>query len=253
MDTELLKARLNLHAVLRNLEDLPVLDSRAAAMIRDWRTAIHFSVRGGLHAGLVFEGGQCRHYAVRPPRADVRLFFFSPAHANGMFAGTANPVPLKGFSRLGFLKNEFTELTRRLEYFLKPDAERLTDPGYLRANTILTIFTGAFAVKHLAELEPVSAQLAAAVPNGSVQLEVEPDGPLAHIIYDGKSVVPRKGAAARPSAIMWFAYWRTANDVLNGKMDAFSAAGKGLLRLEGKIPIIDNTGLIMDRAAAYLA
>ena len=253
MNTELLKARLNLHVVLRNLEDLPALDAQTADRIREWDIALHFAVRGGPEAGLVFEGGQCRHYAGRPPRADVKLFFFSPAHLNAMFAGTGNPIPLKGFSKLGFLKNDFTALTQRLEHFLRPDAEKLKDPDYLRANSLLTLYTGVFAVKHLAELDPVAAKVAAATPPGTVQFVVDGEPPLAHLTYNGAAIEPGKSAVERPSAIMWLADWAVANQVVNGQVDSFAAIGKGLVRLDGVVPIIDNTGLIMDRVARYLA
>lgn len=253
MNTELLKARLNLQVVLRNLEDLPLLDPLAATMIRDWDTSIHFAVRGGLHAGLVFEGGQCRHFTARPPRSEVKLFFFSPAHANAMFAGTANPVPLKGFSKLGFLKNDFQKLTQRLEHFLRPDPEKLSDSEYLRVNTLLTLYTAVFAMPSLAELDPIGAQLSAATPRGTVQFVVEPEGPLAHITYSETGVSAGKGPVEHPSAIMWFADWTAMNRTLAGSLAAFAAAGKGWLRLEGNLPILDNTGLIMDRVAKYLS
>ena len=253
MNNDLLKARLNLHAVLRNLEDLPALDARAAEMIRAWRMAVCFSVHGGPAATLEFSDGRCRHYAACPPHPDVKLFFLSPAHLNAMFAGASSPLPLKGLSKLGFLKHEFAELTRRLQYFLRPEPERLAEPAYLRAHTLLTLLTGVFAVRHLVELDPVAAQLAAAPPAGSLQFVVDSEGPVAHLVYGSNGVESRKGALDRPAARMWFADWPAAYRVLSGKLDAFTATGKGLLRLDGTIPLIDNTSLIMEHAAGYLA
>lgn len=253
MNADLLKARLNLHVVLRNLEDLPLLDPQTAEMIQDWRLAIHFAVRGAFHTGLVFNEGQCRLYDARPPHADLKLFFFSPAHANAMFAGASNPVPLKGFSKLRFLKNDFVKLTQRLEHFLRPAPEKLKDDDYLLTNTLLTLYTAVFAVKHVAELDATASQLAAATPRGSMQFVVEPDGPVAHIIHGETSITAGKGPVEHPSAIMWFADWTTLNQTLAGGLPAFAAAGKGSLRLEGNIPILDNTGLIMDRVGEYLA
>jgi len=252
MNTDLLKARLNLLAVLRNLEDLPSLDPETAAMIQDWHTAIDFVVRGGPRVGLAFDNGQCRHREGAPPRSDIRLFFLSPAHVNAMFAGVSNPIPLKGFSRLGFLKREFTALTQRLEHFLKPTPEKLTDASYLRINTVLTLHTGVFAVPHLVELDPIATQLAAATPKGSVQFVVEPDGPLAHAIFSESGIAAGKGGVERPSAFAWFADWETANGILSGRMDPYIAAGKGLFRIEGLVPMADNLSLIMEQAAKFL-
>jgi len=182
----------------------------------------------------------------------VKLFFLSPAHANAMFAGAGNPIPLKGFAKLGFLKKDFTALTQRLEHFLRPAPEKLKDPDYLRVNTLLTLYTGVFAVRHLAELDPIAAQLAAGTPSGTVQFVVDDQPPLLHLTYNGSSIKAEKGGLDRPSAIMWFADWIAANGVVNGELDAFSAVGKGMLRLQGMLPIVDNTGLIMDRVGRYL-
>lgn len=252
MNTDLLEARLNLLAVMRNIEDLPPLDPETGAMIQDWHTAIDFVVRGGPRAGLAFEHGQCRHIEGPPPSADIKLFFFSPAHLNAMFAGTSNPIPLRGFSKLGFLKREFTALTQRLEHFLRPTAGKLADPAYLRTNTLLTLFTGVFAVRHLAEHDPIAARLAMATPRGSVQFVIESEGPLAHLVYGDSGVVAGKGGLEHPSAITWFADWETANGILNGQMDPFTTAGKGLFRVEGLVPIADKSSLIMKRAAKFL-
>ena len=253
LNNELLKARLNLCAVLRNLEDLPELDADAADMIRTWRLAVCFSVHGGPAATLEFSEGRCRYYAACPPHPDVKLFFLSPSHLNGMFAGDANPVPLKGLSKLRFLKHEFIPLTRRLEYFLRPAPETLAESAGLRAHALLTLLTGVFSVPHLAALDSIAAEIAAATPCGSLQFVVDSEGPIAHLMYDGDRVEAQKGPLDRPSALMWFADWPSAYRVLSGRLDAFTAAGKGLLRLDGTIPLIDNTCRIMDRAAGYLA
>ena len=59
----------------------------------------------------------------------------SEAHLNKMFDGNSNPIPLKGFTKLGFLDKEFSKVTDKLEYYLKPTPELLEDPNYLNINT----------------------------------------------------------------------------------------------------------------------
>ncbi len=253
LNNELLKARLNLYAVLRNLEVLPELDADAAEMIRSWRLTVSFSVHGGPAATLKFSEGRCRHYAACPPQPDVKLFFLSPSHLNGMFAGDANPVPLKGLSKLRFLKHEFSALTRRLDYFLRPGPETLAEPAELRAHVLLMLLTGVFAVPHLVALDSIAAEIAAATPRGSLQFVVDTEGPVVHLVYDNDHIEAQRGPLERPSALMCFADWSSAHRVLSGRLDAFTATGKGLLRLNGTIPLIDNTCLIMDRVAGYLA
>ena len=114
MSDDAIKAQVNLYAVLQNLEDLVRLDSEMAELTKDWDTAIQFSVKNGPAAYVEFKKGECRHGVGRHAHPSIKLFFLSAEHLNRMFDGKANPIPLKGFTRLGFLKNEFTALTERL-------------------------------------------------------------------------------------------------------------------------------------------
>ena len=142
MDIDLIKAHLNLYAVFQNLEALPALDAETADRIKDWDLAIQISVRNGPNAFLEFKGGACTHGRGTHPNPAIKLFLMSPAHLNAMFDGKSNPIPLKGFTRLGFLQRDFAALTDRLTYFLRPTEELLADEAYLKTNTALTLFTG---------------------------------------------------------------------------------------------------------------
>ena len=62
---------------------------------------------------------------------------------------------------------------------------------------------------------------------------------------DGISV--GKGPVENPMATMMFKDSHVANAMLAGKLDAFQAVAEGDLVLKGMLPIIDNTGLILDR------
>ena len=59
-EVALVKAHLNLYAVLPNLEDLIRHDPEAAALARKWNTRVQFSVRDGPAACVEFTGGACR-------------------------------------------------------------------------------------------------------------------------------------------------------------------------------------------------
>src|SRR5262249_40404600 len=146
----MIKAYLNLHAVLQNLEDLVKLDGQMAGLIKDWELTIDFVVRHGPSAFLEFKNGTCRHGTTAHERPSVRLYFTSAEHLNRMFDGKASPIPLKGFFRLGFLKTEFSQLTDRLTYYLKPELAKPGDENYLTVSTILTLQTAIYAVKVLA-------------------------------------------------------------------------------------------------------
>ena len=256
MNDDLIKAHLNLYAVLQNLEDLVQLDAKMTQLTTDWDISIQFSVRNGPAAHIAFQGGGCTHGVGQHPKPAVKLFFTSPKHLNDMFAGTASPIPLKGFTRLGFLKSEFPKLTDRLSFYLKPAeqaAEAITGAPYRKISTILTLHTAAYAVKVLAQLEPASQQIAASIPTGALELSVLPDGPHAHVVFNGRSVSAGKTPVERPMAKMLFRDLDAANDLLSGRVDSFRAVAQGDTMLRGQIPIIDGVGLILDRIGQYLA
>ncbi|MBN2360899.1 MAG: hypothetical protein JXR83_15695 [Deltaproteobacteria bacterium] len=251
---ERVKAHLNLHAVLPNLEDLVRLDPEARQLTRDWQIAIQFVVRQGPKAHVVFKQGACtvgRGLHVPP---SVVLFFASPAHLNRMFDGKSNPVPLWGFTKLPFLSRDFAKLTDRLTYFLKPSEALLEDPSYLALNTRLTLNTAAYAVPellaHRRELRPIAAGL----PDGVVQLQVLPDGPSAYVVSaDGKTSAGRGEPAQRPMARMAMKDMATANAFLSGKLDSFTAIAAGDVSIRGQLPLLDAMSLVLDHVPKYLS
>ncbi len=251
--TDTIKARLNLNAVLRNLEELPQLDKTAADIISEWSVSVRFSIRGDMSARLSFDNGRCVYDSHSATPTDVLLYFWSPAHLNAMFENSANPIPLKGFTKLGFLKNEFPTITERLEYFLKADEERLAKPGYVEVNTALSLYTAAHAVCELIQLDPIAQLVGKQMPAGTLQFTVAPDGPYAHIVYDGNGGAQAfRGVADNPAASITFRDCATANQLFNGNLDGFGAIALCDLKLKGWIPLIENTNLILDRIPLYL-
>jgi hypothetical protein len=249
----MIKAYLNLHAVLQNLEDLVKLDEQMAKLIRDWELTVAFSVRNGPSAFVEFKNGVCRHGTAAHENPTFKLYFTSAGHLNRMFDGKATPIPLKGFFRLGFLKREFAQLTDRLTYYLRPELGKPDDESYLKINAILTLQTALYAVKVLAMLEPTSKKIAAHIPAGALQVEVLPAGPCLHLVFDKGGVSVAKGAAKRPMAKMAFKDFRVVNALLTGKLDGFLAAANGDVVLQGQLPMVDNLNLILDRVPRYLA
>ncbi len=169
-----------------------------------------------------------------------------------MMEGTANPIPLKGFTRLGFLKKDFTKVTERFEYYLKPTAELLRDKAYLELNTRLTLHTAAFAVRELGLLDPVGKLIASQIGNGSVNLKILPHGPAVHVNFRNGDIKPGKGEAESPMAIMSMKNVKVANDFLKGKMDTFAAIAYGDVMIKGQIPMLESLSLILDRIPHYL-
>jgi hypothetical protein len=253
MSDAFVKANLNLYAVLRNLEDLPGLDPSIAAVIRSWDIAIQFTVMRGPKGYLVFKDGTCVFGEGAHPSPDVSLFFTSPAHFNKMMDGKSSPIPLKGLSRLKFLMKEFPKVTDRLEYYLKPDAEKMNDPAYLNINTTFTLNTAVFAVRELAVHDPVGKLNAAHIMNGTVLFDVLPDGPRVFLTFHDGTISATKGRPDKPLAIMQFRDLKSANDLLNNVSDPFTAVACGDVLLRGRIGMIDSINQILDRVAHYLA
>lgn len=250
---ETIKAHLNLYAVLQNLEDLTTLDPEMTQLIKNWQISIQFNVLGGPSAYIDFNAGKCAVGRGSHPAPTVKLFFFTPAHLNRMMDGKGTPVPLKGFKKLSFLSKEFSKLTDRLEYYLKPTDEKLATESYLRINTQLTMNTAAYAIRELGEHDPVGKLAVSHIRNGAVLMKTLPDGPSVHLVFDNGSVTPGKGDIDAPMARMYMRDAATANAFLNGKMDAFTAIAGGDVMIKGQIPMLDAMSLVLDRIPLYLS
>ena len=117
-------AGINLFGVLRSLQELVALDAESRALVQDAELTVEFAVRGGIRGALRFSGGACAFIEGRADKVDIRLFFLSPAHLNRMVDGKANPIPLKGLFRIGFLTGPFTE---RIDAEIKGIVSRALD------------------------------------------------------------------------------------------------------------------------------
>ncbi len=252
MSYEFVKANLNLYAVLRNLEDLPDYDVDIADIIKDWNISIQFSVMNGPCGYVEFKNGKCKFGEGKHASPSVKLFFTSPAHFNKMMDGNGSPIPLKGFTKLGFLMKDFPKVTDRLEYYLKPDEEKLKDPLYNKINTVFTLNTASFAVKEVALHDEMGKINASHVMNGRVVIEVLPDGPATYVEFNNGSISVYKGKTERPMAMMQFKNLKAANELLNNISDPFTAAASGDVLLRGQISMIESINLILDRIPTYL-
>ena len=253
MSVELIKANLNLYAVIQNLEDLVKYDREMADLARDWDVSIQFTVIGGPKAHIIFKNGACTVGRGKCKSPSVILLFTSPEHLNKMFDNKANPIPLKGFTKLGFLTKDFPKLTKKLEYYLKPTDELLKNKSYLEMNTRFTIQTAAFAVRELSLLDPIGIMASSHMGKGIVQFKIMPDGPGVYINYTDGDIEVKKGDAGRPMAMMGMRGMKIANDFLNGKMDAFTAIATGDVVIKGQTPMLDSMSLILDRIPMYLS
>jgi hypothetical protein len=251
VDRELIRAHLNLYAVLQNLEELVRFDEQAAEIVRGASVSLKFKVRRGPEAYLEFSGGQCKHGRGRRGSADISLYFISPRHLNAMFDGRAKPIPIRGFAKLGWLQSEFARLADRLASILNPsDGEPSGINETLRATLLLQ--TAAFASAELAALEPVCRQIASRMADGVVAVEVLPQGPGMHAVVSGGRFRIVKLSATHPAARITFRSASVATALLEGRLDSFEALATGDLKLAGQIASLDDFLLILDRVAQFV-
>lgn len=250
---DLVKANLNLYAVLRNLEDLPACDPEVAEVIRTWNIAVQFTVLGGPKGYIRFRDGGITFGEGRCEGPDVKFFFVSPSHFNAMMDNKGTPIPLKGLTRLRFLTKDLPKVTDRLEHYLKPDGEKIKNDSYVKTNTLFTLNTAVFAVRELALHDKVGRLNAAHIMDGDVLFEILPHGPRAFLSFDRGSITAHKGRPAKPMALMQFKDIKAAYDLLNNVSDPFTAVASGEVRLKGRIVMIDAINQILDRIPAYLS
>jgi hypothetical protein len=250
MADEKVKACINLHAVLRNLEDLCELDPMSREIIQGKNVALKFSMAGIPKSVITFAEGKCTAVKDDGP-CSINLFFSSPQNFNLMIEGKKNPIPTRGFRHIGFLKNEFTKLADRLSYYLKPTAELLGDKEYARINTILTAYTAFFAIPEIANWDPLGQLNASRIADGAINVEVV-DGPAICITAKGGRLETSKGKIANARAFMVFDSIDTASGILNGTLDSYSCIGEGRLSISGFVPMIDNLNKILAQVPGYL-
>ncbi len=253
MNIDLIKANLNLYAVLKNLEDIAKFDPEIVKISKEWNVSIQFRVRKGPKAYIEFKNGECTVNRGKKRFAGIILYFLSPAHLNRMFDNQGNPIPLRGISKLKFLTGDFVKLTGKLEYYLKPTGELLRDKTYLALNTRLTLNTAAYALREIGELDKIGRAVSAHMRDGSVLLKVLPDGPSVNVTLKNGKILPAKGDVDRPMAVLLMKNMKLANEFLNGKVDTFAAVASGDVMIKGQTPMLDSLSLLLDRIPVYLS
>ena len=250
MKDELTKAYINLFSILRNLEDLCELDSECKELINNKNLDIMFYIKGGPKAILRFKDGKCSLIKGNG-KCDMNLFFTSPKHFNDMIDGKANPMPLKGFSNIKFLKNQFTTITDRLSYYLKPTDELLMNPQYFKINTILSFYAAFMALVQIVYYDAIGKINAKRIPDGVMSIGVI-DGPNVSLYIKNGTLSMKKEKIKNPRASMEFDSLETVNKLLNRKIDAYSCIALEKIRTKGYIPIIDNFNKILSQVSEYL-
>lgn len=251
MAEALTKANINIFAVLRNFEDLCEMDKEAKELIKNKNISIEFCVKNGPEAVLNIINGKCILKRGKSD-CDIKLYFKSPEQLNAMFEGKANPMILKGFTKIGILKNEFVKLTEKLTYYLKPTEELLKDPAYFKINTFLSLYTAFYSLGEIGNSDKIGKVTAERIPDGVISIIVQNGGPSVYIEVKNGLLKVGKNYPEAPRAIMSFVDIETVHAILNGKVDSFTCIATNKLQLKGYIPMIENMNRLLAQVPAYL-
>ncbi|MEG1612998.1 MAG: hypothetical protein RR357_02400 [Clostridia bacterium] len=253
MDT-ITKAKINLYAVLRNLEDLCEMDSESKAIIKDIKLSVQFNVTDVGSATIKFENGKCTFYRGKK-RAALKLYFVSPEHFNKLIDGEKTIPVFFNVFKAGFLLNQFTKLADRLSYYLKPtDVKLLENAEFFNINTTLTAYTAFFAMSEIANSDKIGKIIARRMPDGLISCGIT-DGPQVKLILKDHKMSSEKGLAAENEwrAKMIFADMKFAHDLLNGKTSSFIGMGTGQFQVKGYVEMLEQMAKLLTQVSYYLA
>ena len=254
------KARINLFAVLRNLEDLCELDIESQKIIKDSNIGIEFHVPEVGRAIIEFRHGKCKFTRVvdgkkHGARAGLQLFFTSPEHFNKLIDGEKTAPIFYNIFAVGFLLKQFTQLTNRLTHFLQPKPEEkeelLKDETYFKINTTLTAYTAFFAMAEIANSDFVGRAIARRMPDCKLQCGVE-DGFKMTVAVKQHEMTVTKGGTDEWNAEMIFADLEFAHNLLNGKTSSFTGMGTGKFKVRGAVEILEQMAKLLNQVGIYL-
>lgn len=251
------KARINLFAVLRNLEDLCELDPAAAEIAKNIKPiAVEFNVPEVGSAVIAFKDGKCT-YTRGKGKAALKLYFTSPEHFNKLIDGEKTIPIFYNVFKVGFLLKEFTQLTDRLSYYLQPKPEEkeklLADEKYFYNNTLLTAYTAFFAMAEIANSDFVGKACAKRTEDGTILCSIGTDEKTAiNFTVKNHKYTAAKGRIKDPKAIMQFSCMEFAHKILNGQASSFGGMGSGDFAVFGAVDMLEQVAKLLNVVSEYL-
>ena len=251
MIDQMAKACINMKGVLRSLTYLCDLDHEAADIIKAANITVQFSIRQGPVARLIFKGGKCA-FEDGNGKSDIKLYFSSPEKFNNMMEGKATPGIHKGFTKLGFLLKDFAKLTKRLEYYLKPDPDTVQDEAFKTINTLLTFYTAFNSLAEIGMHDPVGVRIMQKSGNGQLCASIENTKHLVRVKVAKGEIKTIGISDGSPEFHLIFTDIDKTGDVLNGKCDFITAIGLGDVKMKGYIPVMMSVEHLVPLLANYL-
>ena len=245
-------AYINMYAVLGAIENLCELDKEASDLVKTKKpVAIGLDVTNGPSATLIFKNGRCRmEQGIK--NCDVLLPFSTPEKFNAMVDGSGSALPMKGFTKIGFLLGKFIPLTDKLSKYLRATEEDLKDEKFFEISTKLMFYVITVALAQIGNNDAIGKFSASLIEDGVVEVSIK-DCVSAGIVVKNNHLVTIKEKPAKFRAKMEFDNIHLARDLFDGKVNAIAEVGNGTISIIGLISMVDNVNRILDRVALYLA
>jgi len=245
------KAKINLFAVLRNIQDLCSMDDVSQDLIKNLEISVSFNVPEAGCGALIFKDGKCTFVAGKSS-AQLKLWFVSPEHFNNLIDGKKTIPLFINVSKVGFLTGTFTKLTDRLVYFLKPSSpELLQDKKFFEINTTLTAYTAFFAMCEIGNSDEIGKEVAKRISDGEIACGI-PEGLQATITVKDGHMSAEIAESENPRAMMYFSDLEFAHDLLNGKTSSYNGLGQGKFLVKGKVDMLDQMSKLLTMVNQYL-
>jgi hypothetical protein len=239
-----LKASLALHLV----EEASASDAGLQTICPPGGVSMKLGIRG---AGPAL-GLQVAQISPTPPgRPSLLLFFPNTEAAVRVLSGakgTVIPVPLGAgaFAALAFFRKASGRATELLR---APETSEATRARLLLAATLygLEAIAGESYLERRMQIVPDGV---VGVRAGEIAYRVTKRG---RTIQIQNNVAPAPASdSPRPDALLSFAGYRSAIDVLSGKRQAVVALGSGEVHIEGLLPLVQGLFAVLDRLSWYL-
>ena len=255
-DTKTL-AYINMYGILGCLPDLCRFSPEAKELASGKPTSLSLVVKDGPSMTLHFNKGTCRVEEGDGP-CDIRLPFSSCKKFNGMIDGTVTPFPSKGFTRLRFLTNNFTNMTKILESYLRAKPQDLEQSDFFKASTTIMFHLIARSLSQIGNNDKIGRFSASNIVDGTVVMSIANTTQAAIIIKDHRlstlcDMPLNSNGVIDCNAVMEFANLKLARDIFDGKVSTMGCVGNGLISMKGNLGMLDNVNRILDRVAVYLA
>ena len=245
-------AKINLFAVLRNIEDLCVMDPESKDLIKGVDLGVEFNVPEVGSAVLTFKDGKC---TFTRGKGKAALLISPPVDPKTGKPKMVIPIFYNVF-KVGFLLGTFTKLADRLSHYLQPAPEKkdelLKDPAYFETNTILTAYTAFYAMSEIANSDFIGKAIARRMPDGVIACEVGGTDLAMNITVKNHKFVTNKGRVKEPRATMVFGDLQFAHDLLNGKTSSFTGMGTGQFQVKGFVEMLEQMAKLLSQVSIYL-